>query len=402
MKSRQNFIKILVIVFAIFAILKNPKKLQLKEQTAPKYEFIDEIKNTLDFITTDHRPNLSNNQNSPLLKVEQDQQIKDTKQGNLATQKTLNTKAPKDVIKGNIGLPTSSSLNPDIANIPPPEIKGDPTSKNEIAKTWVEDKIMVITDNLLHTEQGRTLLEKFLTNSAPETTPLIKEQKGKELYRNNSVIDINIGQGAIVECGDTVSVNYTTRLVNGQVIENNNDNKQPFIFQVGDKKVIKGLEYAVLGMKENGQRRLVIPPQMGYSKISSYAFAGNEFVTLDVELLNVISNSSYLDNKIRIFNDTADNKNSPLYCSEPVYFNYTLSTGHNKILYKSENPVSFILGSNNVPPAINKAFSNIKKNSKRTAIIPTNLLRNKKINFLPPDIKIPDQEFVILDIETLK
>ncbi|MGB4192257.1 MAG: FKBP-type peptidyl-prolyl cis-trans isomerase [Rickettsiales bacterium] len=400
MRSRQNFIKILVIVFAIFAILKSPQKLKFKEQAAPKYEFIEEIKNTLDFITTDHRPNISSNKNSPLLKAEQDQQIKDTKQGNLPPNNTSITRAPKDALKRSIGLPVSVSSNPDIANIPPPEIKNDPISKNEIAKTWVEDKIMVITDNLLHTEQGRNLLEKFLNNNAPETTPLIKEQKSKELYRNNSVIDINIGKGAIVECGDTVSVNYTTRLVNGQVIENNNDNKQPFIFQVGDKKVIKGLEYAVLGMKENGQRRLVIPPQMGYSKMSSHAFAGNEFVTLDVELINVISNSSYLDDKIRIFSNTEDNKNSPLYCSEPVYFNYTLSTGQNKILYKSKDPASFVLGSNNVPPAINKAFSNIKKNSKRTAIIPTNLLRNKKISFLPPDIKIPDQEFVILDIET--
>lgn len=399
MKSRQNFIKILVIVFAIFAILKSPQKLKLKEQAAPKYEFINEVKNTLDFITTDHRPNLSGDKNSPLLKAEQDQQINDSKQGNSPPNNSSINNAPKDITRS-IGLPTSASPNPDIANIPPLEIKGDPTSKNEIAKTWVEDKIMVITDNLLHTEQGRTLLEKFLTNSAPETTPLIKEQKGKELYRNNSVIDINIGKGAIVECGDTVSVNYTTRLVNGQVIENNNDNKQPFIFQVGDKKVIKGLEYAVLGMKKNGQRRLVIPPQMGYSKMSPHAFAGNEFVTLDVELLSVISNSSYLDDKIRIFNNAEDNINSPLYCSEPVYFNYTLSTGHNKILYKSENPVSFILGSNNVPPAINKAFYNIKKDSKRTAIIPTNLLRNKKISFLPSDIKIPDQEFIILDIET--
>jgi hypothetical protein len=53
-----------------------------------------------------------------------------------------------------------------------------------------------------------------------------------------------------------------------------------------------------------------------------------------------------------------------------------------------------------VPPAINKIFTDIRSRSKRVVILPSSLLYNKKINFLPTNVKLPAKETLLIEIET--
>ncbi len=62
--------------------------------------------------------------------------------------------------------------------------------------------------------------------------------------------------------------------------------------------------------------------------------------------------------------------------------------------------MNFVLGSSEVPAAINIAFLDIKTNSKRVVILPSSLIYNKKISFLPSKISLPAKEMVILEIYT--
>ena len=48
--------------------------------------------------------------------------------------------------------------------------------------------------------------------------------------------------------GDSVKVHYTCKLSNGTIIDSSYD-KEPIIFKVGSKEVIRGLDDAVIGMR---------------------------------------------------------------------------------------------------------------------------------------------------------
>lgn len=49
-------------------------------------------------------------------------------------------------------------------------------------------------------------------------------------------------------------------LTNGQIF----DNRKDFVFQLGQRQVIPGLETAVSTMKPGGERKVVIPPKLAY------------------------------------------------------------------------------------------------------------------------------------------
>lgn len=72
-------------------------------------------------------------------------------------------------------------------------------------------------------------------------------------------------RSAVVETGDVVTVQYTlgtTGARNGWRIESS---YEPLSFRVGDAAVVQGLEEGVTGMRAGMRRRLIIPPQLGYT-----------------------------------------------------------------------------------------------------------------------------------------
>jgi FKBP-type peptidyl-prolyl cis-trans isomerase len=78
--------------------------------------------------------------------------------------------------------------------------------------------------------------------------------------------DTKVGTGAEVKDGNKVKVNYTgTLLEGGTKFDSSLDaGRTPFEFTVGAGEVIKGWDQGLLGMKVGGQRKLTIPPELGY------------------------------------------------------------------------------------------------------------------------------------------
>jgi len=72
------------------------------------------------------------------------------------------------------------------------------------------------------------------------------------------------GEGEPAQAGNQVTVHYIGRLVDGTVFDSSINRKKPFVFTLGQGKVIKGWDQGVNGMKVGEKRQLTIPPELGY------------------------------------------------------------------------------------------------------------------------------------------
>ena len=100
------------------------------------------------------------------------------------------------------------------------------------------------------------------------------------------VLDLREGEGEEAAAGDAVVVHYTGWLPNGMKFDSSRDRAEPFTFVLGEGRVIPGWEEGVAGMKVGGQRRLVIPPHLGYGPIGAGdVIPPDATLVFDVELL---------------------------------------------------------------------------------------------------------------------
>ncbi len=107
--------------------------------------------------------------------------------------------------------------------------------------------------------------------------------------------DIVLGTGETATAGMPVAVHYTGWLFDaaapenkGKKFDSSHDRGDPFRFGLGAGQVIQGWDQGVVGMKVGGQRRLVIPPELGYgARGAGGAIPPNATLVFDVELLSV-------------------------------------------------------------------------------------------------------------------
>ena len=102
--------------------------------------------------------------------------------------------------------------------------------------------------------------------------------------------DTAVGSGTEAKPGQHVQVHYTGWLYDneqqGAKFDSSKDRDEPFIFPLGGSMVIKGWDEGVQGMKEGGQRTLIIPADLGYgARGAGGVIPPNATLKFEVELL---------------------------------------------------------------------------------------------------------------------
>lgn len=125
------------------------------------------------------------------------------------------------------------------------------------------------------------------TQNQPENTTT--ETKTTTTASGLKITVLKEGTGESAKEGNSVSVNYTGKLLDGTVFDSNVDPKfghvEPFTFTLGQHLVIAGWEEGVLGMKVGEKRALIIPASIAYgANGAGNIIPPNATLSFDVEV----------------------------------------------------------------------------------------------------------------------
>ncbi|MBP1603643.1 MAG: fbp 2 [Acidobacteria bacterium] len=112
-------------------------------------------------------------------------------------------------------------------------------------------------------------------------------------YAPFSQIDLVFGDGASAETGKTLTTNYNGWLYDADAPDKkgvqfaSSVTSGQMVFVAGSGEVIAGWDKGVIGMREGGVRRLIIPPSLGYGANRYSIIPPNATLVFELELLKV-------------------------------------------------------------------------------------------------------------------
>lgn len=103
--------------------------------------------------------------------------------------------------------------------------------------------------------------------------------------------DLVVGTGKQAEMGSPVECHYTLWFADSagtkvQRFQSSKDGGQPFQCTLG-QRLITGWSDGMVGMKEGGVRRLIIPPELGYGK-GGGPIPPDQWLVFEIEFLKLL------------------------------------------------------------------------------------------------------------------
>jgi peptidylprolyl isomerase len=218
-------------------------------------------------------------------------------------------------------------------------------------------------------------------------------------------------KGQSPKAGDKVVVHYTGKLTNDTVFDSSVKRGQPFQFDLGKGRVIKGWDEGIALLKKGEKATLIIPAELGYGNRSAGSIPPNSTLIFDVELLDIIEKviPKPYDTKGK---DTVtmpsglkyilveQGKGNKAVAGKNVLVHYTGYLPDGKIFDSSVergSPINFILGNGQVIKGWDEGIQQLNVGSKARLIIPSDLGYGDR--GYPP--VIPPKSELIFDVEVV-
>lgn len=110
-------------------------------------------------------------------------------------------------------------------------------------------------------------------------TPVAKVEKLE-------ITDKKVGTGKEVKAGDTITAHYTGAVAaTGVIFQSSLDSGEPFTSPLNN--LIKGWQQGIPGMREGGERRLLIPADLAYGANPPAGIPANADLVFDIVLISV-------------------------------------------------------------------------------------------------------------------
>ena len=102
------------------------------------------------------------------------------------------------------------------------------------------------------------------------------------------ITDVVVGSGKEISRGALVLAHYEGFLDDGQKFDSSHDRGRPFEFVFGTGRVIKGWDQGLVGMREDGKRKLFVPSHLAYGERRIGAMiAPHSNLSFTIELIEV-------------------------------------------------------------------------------------------------------------------
>jgi FKBP-type peptidyl-prolyl cis-trans isomerase FkpA len=154
----------------------------------------------------------------------------------------------------------------------------------------VYDKNFVEMERKKMEEQGQLRLEQMTKQVALDSALISDHLKAKNIkaQRTSQGVYIqytkNIKTGVNLMKGDSVSVFYVGRLLDGTEFDRSRN--EPLPLTLGTRQVIPGWEDALLHMKKGEKATIYIPSAMAYGDRDMQTIPANSVLVFDIEIVN--------------------------------------------------------------------------------------------------------------------
>jgi len=132
------------------------------------------------------------------------------------------------------------------------------------------------------------VLSIFFVFQNPFTTPVGATAALDQAATGDRLIvqDEKSGTGPGAKLGDVAVVSYVGRLKDGSVFDSS-EGREPLVFQIGDSRIIAGLNAGMQGMRVGGKRLLIIPSDLAYGAQQMGPIPPNATLIFEVSLLSL-------------------------------------------------------------------------------------------------------------------
>ena len=101
-------------------------------------------------------------------------------------------------------------------------------------------------------------------------------------------IEKEAGKGAVIKAGQTASVKYSGKLLNGTVFDaSERHGDKAFDIKVGEGQVIKGWDEALLKLKKGGKAQIILPSSLAYGVQGGGPIPPFSPLVFDLEVVDV-------------------------------------------------------------------------------------------------------------------